>query len=231
MPTNAFNQEIGFPVPDFTPGQAPAISQLIGDYAIVEPISMADHLDDAYAFYGPSSPEEQWTYFPLEAFDNKQSFSDYFETMAQSQDPYYLAIKDKASGRVLGTFALMRTDKNNRVIEMGWVLYGSELKHSRVATEAQFLVMQYVFEVLNYRRYEWKCDSLNEPSGKAAQRLGFQFEGTFRRAIVYKGRNRDTNWYSMIEEDYQNMKPKFQSWLKPDNFDETGKQILSLQDF
>ena len=229
MPLNHLNQPIGETLTDYSAGQLPHIQQLIGRYTIVEPINLK-HFEDAYRFYGAKSPETQWTYLPIEAFKNQADFRGYFEKMAQSHDPYYLAIVDKISGKTIGTFSLMRIDTANRVIEMGWVLYGDELKQSRLATEAQFLVMQYVFEVLQYRRYEWKCDSLNAPSNRAAKRLGFHFEGTFRRAQVYKNRTRDTNWYSMIEEEYQAMKPKFERWLQPENFDENGQQRTALND-
>ncbi len=229
MPINHLNQPIGETLTNYSSGQQPNIQQLIGRYTIVEPISLK-HFDDAYRFYGTESSEAQWTYLPINAFKNQADFRAYFEKMTQSHDPYYLAIVDKVSGKTVGTFSLMRIDTANRVIEMGWVLYGDELKQSRLATEAQFLVMQYVFEVLQYRRYEWKCDSLNAPSNQAAKRLGFHFEGTFRRALVYKNRTRDTNWYSMIEEEYQAMKPKFEHWLQPENFDENGQQRTALND-
>ena len=195
MPTNIFNQPIGEPVYHFTAGQQPAIKQLTGNYTIVEPLNANRHFEDAYTFYGPDSPKEQWTYLPIDHFENKEDFRAYFEGMADSKDPYYLAILDKESRKLIGTFSLMRIDPKNRVIEMGWVLYGPELKHSRIATEAQYLVMRYVFDELHYRRYEWKCDSLNAPSNQATKRLGFTFEGTFRRAAVYKNRSRDTNLY------------------------------------
>lgn len=229
MPTNNFDQPIGEPVLDFVPGQLPDIEQLVGIYTIVEPLNVDRHFEDAYTFYGPDSPKEQWTYLPIDYFENKEDFRDYFEGMADSKDPYYLAILDKESHKVIGTFSLMRIDPKKRVVEMGWVLYGPELKHSRVATEAQYLVMRYVFDELHYRRYEWKCDSLNAPSNQAAKRLGFTFEGTFRRAAVYKNRSRDTNWYSMLEEEYQAMKAKFDNWLDPANFDDQGRQITSLK--
>lgn len=122
----------------------------------------------------------------------------------------------------------MRIDQQNRVIEVGWVIYSPTLKRSRIATEAQYLLMKYVFETLQYRRYEWKCDSLNKASMQAAKRLGFQFEGIFRRVAVYKGRNRDTAWFSMLEEEWQHMKPKFERWLAPENFDKNGQQLNSL---
>lgn len=231
MRKNEFNQPIGESLPNFSPGKRPQIDQLKGMYALVEPLDVKRHFADAYKVFGPNSPQEQWTYLSLNSFKDEASFRDYFIAIAQSSDPYYLAIIDRASGKLLGIFSLMRIDSTNRVVEMGWVLYGEQLKRSRIATEAQFLVMQYVFETLQYRRYEWKCDSLNFPSRNAAQRLGFQFEGIFRRATVYKGRSRDTAWFSMLAEEYVSMKPKFISWLDPANFNDVGQQIKALNDF
>lgn len=125
----------------------------------------------------------------------------------------------------------MRADTTNRSIEMGWVIYSNRLKRSKMATEAQFLLMQYVFDQLRFRRYEWKCDALNAPSRNAAQRLGFQHEGTFRNAVVYKGRNRDTAWFSIIEDDWATIKTALQYYLAPTNFDSQHIQRKPLRDF
>jgi RimJ/RimL family protein N-acetyltransferase len=114
------------------------------------------------------------------------------------------------------------------VIEMGSVTFSPLLKQTRISTEAQYLLMRYVFEDLGYRRYEWKCDSLNAPSRKTALRLGFEFEGIFRQAIVYKGRNRDTAWYAIIDRDWPRIRRGFERWLADDNFDANGKQRASL---
>ena len=165
---------------------------------------------------------------PIEPFQNQEDFHRFFEKMVQSSDPYYLAIVDQASNRAVGTFALMRIDAPNRVLEMGWVVYSSDLQRSRQATEAQYLVMKYVFESLGYRRYEWKCDQLNQASYQAALRIGFQYEGTFRQALVYKGRNRDTAWFSLLDSEWPNRKKALETWLSDSNFDEKGKQKTSL---
>lgn len=137
MRLNEFNQPIGDALPDFTPVELPQIKQLSGNFAMVEPVNVEKHLDSAYEFYGPQSPKDQWTYLPINAFESKADFETYFTQMAASKDPYYLAVIDQQSGKVVGTFSLMRIDLNNRSVEMGWVLYGPELKRSRIATEAQ----------------------------------------------------------------------------------------------
>ena len=151
--------------------------------------------------------------------------------MLAAQDRFYYAIVDKESGKALGTFALMRINRGSRVIEVGSVTYSPQLKRTRLATEAQYLLARYVFEELEYRRYEWKCDALNQPSRYAAERLGFIYEGTFRQAVVYKGRNRDTDWLAMIDKDWPAVKIRLEKWLSPDNFDENGQQIKALSDF
>jgi len=125
--------------------------------------------------------------------------------------------------------SLMRIDENNGVIEVGNIMYSDKLKHTRIATESQYLFASYVFDELGYRRYEWKCDSLNEPSRKAALRLGFTFESIFRNAIIYKNRNRDTAWFSIINTEWSEINRKYISWLSPSNFDELGKQKKSLK--
>lgn len=124
----------------------------------------------------------------------------------------------------------MRNDQVNGVIEMGWVIYSNQLQRTRMATEAQFLVMTYVFETMGYRRYEWKCDHLNKPSHQAARRLGFTYEGTFRQALINKGRNRDTDWFSLLDSEWKVNKLRFEKWLSDDNFTADGRQIVSLQD-
>ena len=228
MPINAFDQTIGELVPDFKPGELPSFSSITGRYCAIEHLSAERHLEAIYSFYGPDSLSSQWTYLPMEALSSKEEVKQLLIQNEQSKDPYFLAILDKSTQRVVGTFALMRIDQQNRVIEVGWVIYSPTLKRSRIATEAQYLLMKYVFETLQYRRYEWKCDSLNKASMQAAKRLGFQFEGIFRRVVVYKGRNRDTAWFSMLEEEWQHMKPKFERWLAPENFDKNGQQLNSL---
>ena len=150
--------------------------------------------------------------------------------MLARKDRFFYAILDRETGKSLGTFSLMRIDQNNRVIEVGTVIFSPELRGTRIGTEAQYLLARYVFEELNYRRYEWKCDALNLPSRRAAERLGFVYEGTFRQAVIYKGRTRDTDWLSMIDKDWLKVKARFEAWLKSENFDEEGHQLKSLRE-
>lgn len=229
MRYNEYNQPVGDLIEDYTPGILPNIQSITGKTVTIEKINI-NHYDDLYEIYGPLSNPENLTYMSIQRFKNKLEFKDYLIQLIASVDPYYLTIIDNRTQKALGTFALMRIDNVNRVIELGWIIYSPMLKRSRLATEAQYLVMKYVFENLQYRRYEWKCDSLNEASNKSAIRLGFTFEGTFRQATVYKGRNRDTNWFSIIDKEWPANKLRLESWLDDSNFDSNENQLKSLSE-
>ena len=231
MRINQLGQPIGDALPDFQPGDLPNLERIEGQYVIIERLSKDKHGADLYEVYGPDSPADMGTYLFQNPAQNQEEWSQKLEQMLAAQDRFHYAIVDKESGKTLGTFALMRIDRNNRVIEVGAVTYSPKLKRTRLATEAQYLLARYVFEDLEYRRYEWKCDSLNQPSRRAAERLGFTYEGRFRQAVVYKGRNRDTDWLSMIDKDWPIVKSRLEKWLSPDNFDEKSQQIKALSDF
>lgn len=234
--TNAFGQPIGAAVPDWEPRPVPPGEILRGQYCRLEPVTPARHADDLYDAYraaGQDSSNEagnarDWTYLPLEPFTARAPFDAYVQAMADASALWHYAIVDAHDGKAIGTLALMRADTANGSIEVGFVVYSPRLKHTRAATEAQFLLMQHVFDELGYRRYEWKCDSLNAPSRRAAVRLGFQFEGIFRNAVVYKGRNRDTAWYAIIDRDWPALRERFIDWLAPANFDDQGAQRRRL---
>jgi RimJ/RimL family protein N-acetyltransferase len=142
----------------------------------------------------------------------------------------HYAVIDLATAKPVGTLSLMRIDPANGVIEVGHVTYSPRLKRTRKATEAMFLLLGEVFDKLGYRRFEWKCDSLNEPSRRAAQRYGFTFEGIFRQAIVYRERNRDTAWFSIIDSEWPALRSGYQRWLDAGNFDAQGQQVERLAD-
>ena len=201
MPVNEYGQMIGEPV-DNTPGVLPSLVRIEGRYTILEALSVEKHAENLLAVYGPDTPREMWTYLFQEPVSDREELVSLLNQMLARKDRFYYVIIDKATGKALGTFSLMRIDQNNRVVEVGTVIFSPELRGTRIGTEAQYLLARYVFEELNYRRYEWKCDALNLPSRKAAERLGFVYEGTFRQAVVYKGRTRDTAWLSMIDKDW-----------------------------
>jgi len=172
--------------------------------------------------------EHLWRYLHEGPFDTREAFDDYLRRKTAAFDPQLYAIVDTGSGLALGLAAYMRITPEHRVIEVGNILFSRRLQKTAAATEAMYLMARHAFEGLGYRRYEWKCDSVNEPSRQAALRLGFQLEGIFRQHMIVKGRNRDTAWYSMLDTEWPLCKAVFETWLAPVNFDEAGRQKLSL---
>ncbi|MGE0444326.1 MAG: GNAT family N-acetyltransferase [Vicinamibacterales bacterium] len=172
--------------------------------------------------------DDLWTYLPDGPYTGRQPFDQDLAAKAQSSDPLFFAIVDRASGRALGVAAYLRLDPSNRVVEVGHILFGRGLQRTAAATEAMYLMARYVFEELGYRRYEWKCDTRNEPSRRAAERLGFTFEGVFRQHMIRKGQNRDSAWFSMLDGEWPANKQAFERWLDPANFDAAGKQRRTL---
>lgn len=229
MQYNEFSQPIGDNVSDFSAGQMPDVRLLQGRFCRLERLNET-HAEDLWRVYNAATPLKNWTYLPASygPFQEKKAFLEFLHATMAKTDPYCMVIIDNATGQALGTFSLMRIDAKNRVIEVGAVIYSEQLKQSKIATEAQFLLAQYVFEDLQYRRYEWKCDALNQPSRHAAERLGFSYEGCFRQALVYRGRNRDTAWFSMLDSEWPQRKQRFLNWLDDANFTADGKQITAL---
>jgi RimJ/RimL family protein N-acetyltransferase len=226
--TNEYEQPIGEPVNDWKPRERPARVRIEGKHCRVEPLDVEQHAADLFAAYGEARDASDWTYLFVGPFSDMEAFREYLTKAAASVDPLHYAVIDLASGKAVGTLALMRIEPAHGVIEMGSVTFSPSLKQTRLSTEAQYLLMRYVFDDLGYRRYEWKCDSLNAPSRKTALRLGFEFEGIFRQAVVYKGRNRDTAWYAIIDSDWPRIRRAFERWLADENFDDNGVQRASL---
>ena len=229
MPVNEYGQMVGEPVDD-TPGVLPSLVRIEGRYTILEALSVEKHAEDLLAVYGPDSPRDMWTYLFQKPVEDMKELVNLLNQMLARKDHFFYAILDRETGKALGTFSLMRIDQANRVIEVGAVTFSPALKQTRMGTEAHYLLARYVFEELNYRRYEWKCDAFNLPSRKAAERLGFIYEGTFRQAVIYKGRTRDTDWLSMIDKDWPQVKGRLETWLAPKNFDKNGRQYKSLRE-
>ncbi|MDR0805418.1 MAG: GNAT family N-acetyltransferase [Enterobacteriaceae bacterium] len=227
---NQYGQPVGLDVPDWNGCLRPSGETLSGKYCRLEQVNPALHGDDLYSAYQQAADSRDWTYLSVGPFADRQGFETYLQQMAVSRDPIHYTVIDQQNGKALGTLALMRIDQKNGVIEVGFVTYSPDLKRSRIATEAQFLLMFYALDSLGYRRYEWKCDALNAPSRAAALRLGFQFEGIFRNHVIYKGHTRDTAWFSIIDNDWARLKPAYLTWLNENNFDENGKQKTRLSE-
>jgi RimJ/RimL family protein N-acetyltransferase len=195
-----------------------------GRYGRVEALDIDRHAQSLFEANRADTTGAHWTYL----FDEKPPTFDAYRAwigrMAASEDPMFHAIVDGETGRALGVAAFMRIDRSHGVIEVGHINFAPALQRTRLATEALFLMLSRAFDELDYRRFEWKCDSLNAPSRAAAQRFGFTFEGIFRQAVVYKDRNRDTAWYSITDQEWPALKAAYRRWLDPANFDIAGRQ-------
>ncbi len=217
---------VGFAVPGWTARPAPPGNAMEGLYCRVEPLAAERHAAQLFASFAGAA--ENWTYLSQEPPADFAAYRAWVEAAARGSDPLFHAIIEKKGGRAAGVAALMRIDTANGVIEVGNINYAPSLQRSRAGTEAIFLLARRVFDELGYRRFEWKCDSLNTPSRHAAARYGFTFEGIFRQAVVYKGRNRDTAWFSIIDREWPRLRAGYERWLDPRNFDTAGYQGKSL---
>ncbi len=221
---DADGNRIGVPVRN---DRTPVVPRgaLIGTYARLEPLDVDKHASDLFTAF--AGADHLWTYMPHGPFHAESEFGAWVESKQGEKDPYFYAIVDQSSGKVLGVASYLRIDPGARSIEVGWITYSPLLQRSRIATEAMFLMMRNAFD-LGYRRYEWKCNALNASSMRAAQRLGMTYEGTFRQATVVKGRNRDTAWFAIVDNEWPTMQRAFERWLEPANFDSRGTQLVSL---
>jgi RimJ/RimL family protein N-acetyltransferase len=226
--TNTLGQPVGPSLPGWRPPPRPAHAVLEGRYGRLEPLDAERHAADLYAAYSQDAEGRLWTYLHSGPFASAGEYRAWVEARQDSADPLFFAVIDAASGCARGVASYLRIDPSNGVVEVGHLAFAPQLQRTRVATEAMYLMMKHVF-ALGYRRYEWKCDALNAPSRRAAERLGFTFEGVFRQAIVYKGRNRDTAWYSVIDSEWPMLDTAFRAWLSPDNFDADGRQRRPLR--
>ena len=219
--------EIGIAV-DPSPARQPQRVEIAGRVVTLRPFARSSHAAALYeATHGPEQ-DSLWRYMGDGPF---ASFADYeaaFEKKEKSVDPFFFAIVDNATGLPVGQASYLRIEPAHRSIEVGNIIFSPALQRSPGATEAMYLMAQYAFDDLGYRRYEWKCNALNQPSRRAALRLGFTFEGVFRQHMIIKGRNRDTAWFSMLDSEWPLRRVSFERWLAPSNFDETGRQQLSL---
>ena len=225
---NQFGQPIGEELVDWQPRQHPARVVLNGRYCRLEPLCV-EHAVALFAAYQQAEDTRSWTWLLREPDTTVAEYSQWIASVCELSDPIHFAVIDNQTQSPVGSLALMRIDPKHGVVEVGHVHFSLLMSRSPLSTEAQYLLMRYVFDELGYRRYEWKCNSLNEPSRRAALRLGFQYEGRFRQALVVKGHNRDTDWFSILDKEWQALECAFQSWLATDNFTADGKQIRSLE--
>jgi RimJ/RimL family protein N-acetyltransferase len=207
------------------PCPRPARVVLEGRYARLEPLALVH----AAGLLAASAEAKSFDYLfdvpPRDMADLRA----WIESRSTSADPLFHAVVDKVTGIAGGRQAFMRIVPEHGVIEIGNILWGPAIARTRVATEALYLAAKHVFEDLGYRRFEWKCNNLNEPSKTAAIRFGFTFEGVFRQHMWSKGANRDTAWFAMLDRDWPRIRAAYERWLEPSNFDAAGRQRSKLQ--
>ena len=226
MTTNRHGQPVGRPVPGWTPRPAPDGRTLRGRYVALERLT-AHHVPDLHEALARPEHDSLWTYRSDERPEGEAALAAQAERWsARPGEVVYALVPAGAAARGLAT--LMRVDREMGSAEVGAVLYGPGLQRTRAATEAIHLLGVHLFDELGYRRFEWKLDALNAPSAAAARRLGFTYEGRFRQAVVYKGRNRDTDWFAMTDADWPRVREAHLRWLDPANFDEQGQQRTRL---
>jgi RimJ/RimL family protein N-acetyltransferase len=216
-------------VPNWKPRPRPSREPMTGRLCRVEPLDPARHAVQLFSANAADATGANWTYLAYGPFDRYDDYAQWMTHACASDDPFFHAIVERDSGRAVGVASLMRIDQANGVIEIGHINFSPLLQRSSAATEAIYLMMRRVFE-LGYRRFEWKCDALNVPSRAAALRFGFSFEGVFRQHVVVKGRNRDTAWYAMIDNEWPALDAAYRRWLDPANFDADGRQLTRLGD-
>ena len=226
---NHLGQPIGFPINAWTPPSWPAREPMVGRFCRVVPLDADQHAVELHAANTADTTGAMWTYLPYGPFESLEIYRAWLHDQARGDDPLFYTIVDLANAKPLGLAAYLRIVPASGSIEVGHLNYSPLLQRTPAATEAMFLMMQRAF-ALGYRRYEWKCDALNAKSRTAALRLGFFFEGVFRQATVYKGRNRDTAWFSILDREWPALEAAFRRWLDPANFDERGAQRVRLSE-
>lgn len=218
---------MGISIPEWKSRARPQPIIMQGQYCILEPYDFDKHGEKLFSALQTHN-YDSWAYLPYGPCKTLQEFQECMQKIMNDKNTLLYAILDALEHKPIGVSGYLRINPEHGTIEVGHLHYSSFLQKKAAATEAMYLMMRYAFEDLGYRRYEWKCNDLNEPSKKAATRLGFTFEGIFRQSNVFKGHNRDTAWYSIIDSEWPTIKEKLEVWLNSNNFDSQGKQINSL---
>lgn len=224
---NPLGQPVGLVVPNWKPPPFPGREVMRGRFCRLEPLEAKTHAEQLHAANTLDVNGRNWTYLAYGPFENLESYLAWMKRTCTAADPLFFAIVDQETDKAAGVASYLRIDPPNGSIEVGHLNFSPLLQRKPAATEAMYLMMRRAFE-LGYRRYEWKCHALNAPSRTAAQRLGFSYEGIFRQATVSKGRNRDTAWFAMIDQEWPTLNSAFSRWLDPSNFDDLGKQRVRL---
>lgn len=228
--TNEHGQSIGLPVVDWRGATAPLREPIEGTHCRLEPLDADRHAAALFHAYAADPAGINWTYLPYGPFASLAEYRDWLAEKQTSQDECFFTIVDPKSGQPVGVAAYLRISPQTGSIEVGHLSYSPALQRTAASTEAMYRMMKRVFDDWGYRRYEWKCDALNAPSRAAAKRLGFRFEGVFRKLMVVKGRNRDTAWFSIVDDEWPALRSGLEAWLAPSNFDAEGRQRRRLEE-
>ncbi len=228
---NHLGQPVGFPVPGWTPRLAPPRTPMIGRLARVEPLDPDRHAAELFEANSEDREGRNWTYYNYGPFATLADYRKWVEDSSADKARILHAIIDLVSGKAVGVAAYANIQPVHGTIEVAGLNFSPRLQRRPAATEAMYLMMRRVFDELGYRRYEWKCDSCNLPSRAAATRLGFTYEGLFRQAMITRGHNRDTAWFSIVDREWAALRAAFEAWLDPGNFDADGRQRRSLASF
>jgi RimJ/RimL family protein N-acetyltransferase len=213
----------------WAPVERPGRTDLEGTHVVLRPFDPDGDAEPLYAVsHPPDGDTAIWTYLPDGPYDSPEHMREMLAWAVTSEDQLYFAVVDLRNERPAGQVSYLRMKPEFGTIEIGHIWFGVPLQRTTGATEAIYLLARHVFDDLGYRRLEWKCNALNAPSRRAAERFGFTFEGVFRNHQVIKGRNRDTAWYGMTDGDWPQVRAAFQAWLDPGNFDADGRQLRSL---
>ncbi|SNS87592.1 GNAT family N-acetyltransferase [Tropicimonas sediminicola] len=226
--TNALGQPIGWPLDVALPRPRPHRAPMQGRFCTLEPADPEVHAASLFEAFATSADHRIWTYLPYGPFDSAEALADWMRATCLGNDPMFFTLREAGAGRCLGLASYLRIDPGNGSVEVGHINFSPLVQRTPMATEAMFLMADHAMTDLAYRRYEWKCDALNAPSRAAAERLGFLYEGTFRQAAQYKGRNRDTAWFAFTDGDWPRVREALAAWLAPENFDADGQQRRSL---
>jgi RimJ/RimL family protein N-acetyltransferase len=218
---------LGAEVPGWVPPARPVGVTLEGQWARLERLDADTHAADVHR--AMSADDSLWDYMPYGPFGSSARYHRWVKDSAMGDDPLFYAIRDPETGHCGGVASYLRITPEAGSIEVGHICLAPEIQRGRIATEAMFLLMQWAFDA-GYRRYEWKCNALNMASRRAAERLGFSYEGVFRQAAVVKGRNRDTAWFACIDTEWPALREAYRAWLDPANFGSDGTQRESLSD-
>ena len=227
---NEHGQLIGMALPNWTGTQHPGHKGMTGRYARLISLDPLIHTKDLFDAFGKDRAGEIWTYNFIGPFNTASSLRTWIEGASGVDAQPYFAVIDQETGKASGIASFMRIQPEHGVIEIGGITFSPNLQRKRIATEAIYLMMRRAMTELGYRRLEWKCDALNTPSRAAAERFGFSFEGVLQQAVTYKGRNRDTAWFALLDREWAPVERGFQAWLAPKNFDECGRQHNKLSD-